>query len=183
VSLDQFLASYGYWAVLAGSLLEGETILAMAGFAAQQGHLSLPYVIAIAFVGGTTGDLLFFWVGRRFGKRPLELIPGAQQRATSLMVRLDRYDALLIMGIRFMYGLRIVGPIAMGAVGIRPVRFAVFNALGAAVWAPLIAGAGFLFGKALERLLGDLEYLEAAGLVIIVVLMVVSSILLGKRTR
>ena len=37
--------------VLIGTGLEGETILVMAGFAAHQGHLSLPGVIAAAFTG------------------------------------------------------------------------------------------------------------------------------------
>jgi membrane protein DedA with SNARE-associated domain len=183
MSLEEFLASYGYWAVFVGSLLEGETILALAGFAAQQNHLSLPWVIAFAFAGGTLGDLFFFWLGSRFGKRPLTLIPGAERRATALVLRLDRYDALLIIGIRFMYGLRIVGPIAMGAVGIKPIRFAFFNAIGAAIWAPLIAGAGYLFGHALERLLGDLQHFEEIGLVVIVVLMVGSGVVLGIRAR
>jgi membrane protein DedA with SNARE-associated domain len=60
----QLLADHGYLAVLIGSLLEGETILVLAGFAAHQGHLSLPLVLAIAFVGGTFGDQIFFWLGR-----------------------------------------------------------------------------------------------------------------------
>lgn len=183
MSIEEFLASYGYWAVFAGSLLEGETILVMAGFAAQQHHLALPLVVAVAFAGGTLGDLFFFWLGHRFGKRPLTLIPGAERRATALVLRLDRYDALLIVGIRFMYGLRIVGPIAMGAVGIRLGRFALFNAIGAAIWAPLIAGAGYAFGHALERLLGDLKHFEEIGLVVIVVLMVGSGFVVGLRAR
>lgn len=183
MSLDAFLASYGYWAVLAGTLLEGETILVLAGFAAQQGHLWLPQVIVLAFVGGTLGDLFFFWLGRRFGQRPLDWIPGARQRANALVLGLGRYDIALIMGIRFMYGLRIVGPIAMGAAGIRPLRFAVFNALGAAIWAPVVAGAGYLFGSVLARFLGELKYFEEAGLVIIVVLMLVIGGVMGRRGR
>ncbi len=183
MSLEEFLASYGYWAVFVGSLLEGETILVMAGFAAQQQHLSLQWVVAVAFAGGTLGDLFFFWLGSRFGKRPLTLIPGAERRAAALVLRLDRWDALLIVGIRFMYGLRIVGPIAMGAVGVRPGRFALFNAIGAAIWAPLVGGAGYVFGHALERLLGDLRDFEEVGLVAIAVLMVGASIVLGIRAR
>ena len=47
----KWLAEYGYWAVLGGTLLEGEVVLLLAGFAAQQGVLYLPAVIAVAFCG------------------------------------------------------------------------------------------------------------------------------------
>ena len=45
--IDQF----GYWAILAGTFLEGETILVLAGFAAHQGYLRLDLVILAAFIG------------------------------------------------------------------------------------------------------------------------------------
>ena len=65
MSFAQLLTDYGYLAVFAGSLLEGETILVLAGFAAHQGYLSLELTVAIAFVGGTLGDQVFL----------LELLP------------------------------------------------------------------------------------------------------------
>ena len=50
--------TYGYAAVFIGSFLEGETTLALGGFAAQRGHLALPWVIAVAEAGGFLGDQL-----------------------------------------------------------------------------------------------------------------------------
>ena len=47
----QLIQSYGYWAILAGTFLEGETILVLAGFAAHLGYLQLPWVILAAFAG------------------------------------------------------------------------------------------------------------------------------------
>jgi membrane protein DedA with SNARE-associated domain len=82
---------------------------------------------------------------------------------------LHRWDAPLIIGIRFMYGLRIVGPIVIGSSGVAPRRFAFFNVVGAAIWAPLAGGLGYLFGHAIEALVGDLERFEEAGLIFIVV--------------
>ena len=48
MSLREFLAQYGYLAVFAGTLLEGEVILVLAGFAAHQGYLQLPVVMLVA---------------------------------------------------------------------------------------------------------------------------------------
>ena len=58
--------------------------------------------------------------------------------------------------------MRIAGPIAMGALHFDPKRFALFNAFGAAVWALVIGGAGYVLGHSLEALLGDLAQYETA---------------------
>jgi membrane protein DedA with SNARE-associated domain len=166
--LAQWIEQYGYLAVLAGALLEGETILVLGGFAAHEGHLDLATVLLVAFAGGTVGDQLFFWFGRASGPRLLqryEALARAGERVGRLLIR---HDAALIFGIRFMYGLRIAGPIAMGALGVVPRRFAIFNVLGAAVWAPLVGGAGYLFGRALQAWLGEVEHYESIALALIV---------------
>lgn len=162
MSLIDFIAAYGYVAVLAGTLLEGEMVLLLAGWAAHQGHLSLPLVMLVAFVGGTVGDQAFFWIGRNWGRRLLRRWPAARARALHVGRLLRRHDASLVFGIRFMYGLRIAGPIAMGALRLRARRFAIFNALGAAVWAVVIGGLGYVLGHMLEMLLGDLQHYENA---------------------
>jgi membrane protein DedA with SNARE-associated domain len=39
-------------------------------------------------------------------------------------------------------------------------RFVFLNALGALVWAVVVAGGGYLFGNALEGLLGNIRHYE-----------------------
>lgn len=165
MSIAQFLSEYGYLAVFAGSLLEGESVLLLAGLAAQQGYLSLAYVIGVAFCGATLGDQIFYFLGRRAGQRLMANWPRMQARANVVLVLLQRYDAPLIVGVRFMYGFRILGPIAIGASNVPPLRFLAFNALGAALWAPLIAGAGYACGYALRSLFADMGYVEQIGVV------------------
>ena len=168
MSLPGLLADYGYLAVFIGCLLEGETILVLAGFAAQQGLLSLPIVVGLAFVGGTLGDQIFFFIGRRYGKSLLQRFPrftGAAKRVNHLLLR---YDAWLIVGVRFMYGLRIAGPIVIGMSEVPAMRFLAFNLLGAAIWAALITGVGFGFGQSLQWLMAELVYFEEAGVLLII---------------
>jgi len=177
MSLTQLLAEHGYLAVLVGSLLEGETILVLAGFAAHQGLMSLPLTLAIAFIGGTLGDQFFFWLGHAWGASLLRRIPGSDKRARRVSELLRRHDALLIVGIRFMYGLRIIGPIAMGTGGVSPGRFARYNVLGAAIWALLVGGLGYLFGDALEASLGDARPYQETVLLLIVVVPILFALL------
>ena len=186
MSFAQLLADYGYLAVFIGCLLEGETILVLAGFASYQGHLSLPVTLSVAFVGGALGDQIFFWIGRARGPSPLGRFPGFSQRARQVTELLNRYDAPLIVGIRFMYGLRIIGPITMGACRVSPWRFACFNLLGAAIWAPVVGGFGYLFGETLEMLLGDIKRFEATALMLLVAVAILVALLrawLHSRSR
>jgi membrane protein DedA with SNARE-associated domain len=50
--MQELLDKYGYFAVMIGTILEGGTLLTMAGFLAHQGYLKLvPWVIAAGFAG------------------------------------------------------------------------------------------------------------------------------------
>jgi len=160
MDLASLIQTWGYPAVFAGSMLEGETILALAALAAHRGYLVLPWVIAVAAAGGFAGDQIYFLVGRFAGDRVLARWPRLAPGAERVRRLLERYDTPLILGVRFLYGLRTVGPIAIGMSGIPWARFALFNLLGAIAWAVIVAGIGYALGEALTRLLGDLKRVE-----------------------
>jgi membrane protein DedA with SNARE-associated domain len=168
MSLHQLLDQYGYLALFAGSLLEGETILALAGFAAHGGYLSLPWVMIVAFCGGTMGDQVFFFIGRRWGETLMRRLPRLRVKAQGVNRLLLRHHAGLIVGVRFMYGLRIVGPIVIGMSDVPATRFLTFNLIGAAIWSVTIGGAGFLFGQSVQSLLARAEDYEGLAALLIV---------------
>jgi len=160
MDIPGLIDSYGYLAVLVGAFLEGETILALAGLAAYRGYLDFYTVVVVALIAGFAGDQFYFFLGRAQGARILARFPDAEERAHKFDALLARWHAPLIIGIRFMYGFRIVGPILLGMGRVPAWKFIVFNFIGAAIWAPLIAGIGFLFGSALESALLDLKRYE-----------------------
>jgi membrane protein DedA with SNARE-associated domain len=167
MSLSILIAQYGYAALFLGALLEGETLLILAGFAAHQGYLQLHWVIVVALCGGFLGDQVYFWLGRRHGPWVLSRFPRLVPAFELANTQIDRHHEVLIVGLRFMYGLRTVGPMALGMSTVPAWRFVVFNALGATVWAAGVGGAGYLFGQALELLLADFKKLEEILLVAI----------------
>lgn len=69
MTLGYVVSHYGYVALFIGVFLEGETVLIAAGFAAHLGHLSLTWVILIAFAGEPFGGsvLLFSRTGEGQG--------------------------------------------------------------------------------------------------------------------
>jgi membrane protein DedA with SNARE-associated domain len=165
MTISDLVQQYGYYAVFIGTFLEGETVLLFSGFAAHRGLLQLQYVILLAFLASTLGDQLFFILGRVYGKRLLSRYPSLEKQLPRIELLLAKYHSPLILGIRFMYGLRIAGPVIMGTLKVSPLRFAALNLIGAAVWASLIAWLGYQFGNLLELLLQDLKKVEEAILI------------------
>lgn len=55
---------------------------------------------------------------------------------------------------------RIAAPVIIGTSRFSASQFAIYNALGAMLWATLIASLGWLFGRTVERLLGDIHRFE-----------------------
>jgi len=160
MSFEWLLAKYGYIAVLVGTFLEGETILVLGGFAAHRGYLRLAGVIAAAFAGSLIGDQFYFFVGRRYGARFLARRPNWQARVARVQSMLQRYQTALVLGFRFVYGVRSVTPFALGMSGVSVARFALLNVLSAAAWAIVLGLAGYVLGNAIETLLGDVKRYE-----------------------
>ena len=136
-------------------------------------------IIGVAFTGGTLGDQVFFWLGRLCGKPLLAKLPHSDARVARIGALLVRFDAPLIICIRFMYGVRILGPIVIGSSHVLPWRFAAFNIIGAAIWAPLIAGVGYLFGRSIETLIPQLNELQTIG--VLAIICVAVAFVLGRR--
>lgn len=160
MDIPGFIDSYGYLAVFIGAFLEGETILALAGLAAYREYLDLRLVIIVAMIAGFLGDQCYFFLGRYKGQEILARFPNMEERAHRFDALLSRWHAPLIIGIRFMYGFRIIGPVLLGMGRVPAWKFMLYNFIGAAIWAPLIAGIGYKFGEIVESVLGDMKRFE-----------------------
>ena len=183
IDIPGLIDAYGYYAVAIGAFLEGETVLALAGFAAYRGYLDFYLVCVVAGICGFLGDQVYFFLGRYKGAKMLARFPNIHQRAHRFDELLSKYHAPLIVALRFMYGFRILGPVMLGMGRVPAWKFMLFNFIGAAIWAPLIAGIGYEFGNVLQAILHDLKRVEiyAFGLVIFIGLLF--SIAHWYRTR
>jgi membrane protein DedA with SNARE-associated domain len=181
--MENLIADLGYLAVFIGTFLEGETVLALAGVAAAHGYLSLPIVIGIAIVGAFLGDQTWFYVGRRYGNRVLARFPGLAAKAPRVQALVRRWDAAAVIVLRFLYGLRIAGPIIIGSCGISPWRLAFFNFIGALLWAPLVAGIGYVAWQAVEHWIGRLKHVQIVFLMLVLLAGVLWWLALQWRRR
>lgn len=185
MSLQHLIEAYGYWAILVGTFLEGETILVLGGFAAHRGYLELHWVMAVAFVGSLCGDQLYFYIGRHFGPAIINRRLSWQMSAEKVYRLIERHQIILILTFRFMYGLRSVTPFAIGASRVPRLRFFILNAIGAFVWAITLGWGGYLFGKTFQLFFEDFKRYEQLGLVVLLILGVVFWVasLIRRRRR
>ena len=165
--LQELISNYGYAAIAVGTFFEGETILILGGFAAHRGYLELPWVVVSAFLGTLCGDQLYFYIGRSKGVTALAERPGWKARSERVFRLMKKHQTWLILGFRFIYGIRTVTPFLIGASGVRPLRFLILNTVGGLVWAVAVGTLGYLFGQTLELIVADFkkyELLAFAGL-------------------
>lgn len=160
--MEQMIITYGYILIFAGTFIEGETILILAGFLAHRGYLDIPLVILAAFLGSLLGDQVYFFLGRHRGAAVLARRPGWKAKIERVNRFLGTHSTLVILSFRFLYGLRTVAPFAIGMSGVPAPRFALLNALSALVWAVAVGGLGYLFGHTMETILGDMRKIEIA---------------------
>ena len=169
-TLEPLIEDYGYWVILLGTFLEGETVLILGGFAAHLGYLEMPWVVLCAFAGTLGGDQFFFYLGRRHARETLARYPSWRARIERVHSLLKRYHKPLLLIYRFLYGLRSVIPFAIGLTRIPAGQFLAFSLFGAAVWATAIGTGGYLFGSAMELLLADIKRYETAAMAAVAVI-------------
>jgi len=170
MDLQSIIENYGYAAILIGTFLEGETILVLAGLAAHQGYLILTWVVIAAFLGSLCGDQLFFYLGRKHSQAVLSRRPAWKQKAEKIHKLMNRFETLMILSFRFLYGLRTVAPFVIGMSPVSFKKFMLLNAAGALVWATAVGSGGYLFGHALEILIGKIEHYEVHVFIVIALL-------------
>jgi membrane protein DedA with SNARE-associated domain len=184
LTISEFLARFGYAAVLIGTAVEGETVLIMAGFAAHQGYLALPWVMVAAFCGSLLADQLAFFAGRRYGPRLIARFETLKRGVAKANGLLERYGTPLLVGFRFVYGIRIATPLTAGMSGVSVERFATLNAIGAALWAVAMSSAGYFFGHGFELLLDHARHYEEHALwVLLGIGVVVAALHFVRRSR
>ena len=160
MSLATLIAANGYWILALGCVLEGETALLLAAFAAHRGYLDPATVVAIAVASTFASNQFFFWLGRRHGTAFLERWPVLARRSVGVRRLIERHASVAAVAVHFVYGMRVAGPVLIGASSMPPLRFVVLNALSAIAWASLVGAAGWFFGEAALAFLGHLAHME-----------------------
>ena len=172
--------------LLNGSL---EAIVSAAAFA-RVGHGSLAVVLLASIPGLIKFDIIYWWAGRLWGEKILQLFTGkrgrARKRAERFIERVHRW------GRWFTWPAVVLSPFlpipnalvyaVAGWTGMSWVTFLVLDAIGNLAWAGMLAGLGYALG---QHAVSVAQAISRYGLwvAIAIVVLVVASQLRNARTQ
>ena len=149
-----------------------------AGYAAHAGALSLGTLIVVCWFGSFAGDVIRFWIGRRYGARLLERFPRIERPVQTVVRLTDRYYVWMILFHRFPNGVRGLAGFAYGISRLPWSTFLVLNFVAAGLWSGTVVSAGYAFGQFSEKSISDAS--SGLGIVMLVAFLGLSWLLSKK---
>ena len=156
--------------------------LIAAGGLAGSGKLSLLAILLLSVTASVLADLVWFEAGRLRGDRVLHFIQRFSSTPDSSVSRIKRGFArigpkILIVS-KLVIGADAIAPPLAGVLGTGRLRFVCFDAAGAAVWAGLYTGLGYIFHAQLDK---AASYAERLGEFLTAIIVALISILIGRK--
>ena len=151
-------------------------ILLAAGGLAAAGRLSLPGAVGLAVLASLVADLTWYTVGRLRGSRVLGLLCRVSLEPDTCVRRTEnvflRHGVRFLLFAKFVPGLGTLGPPLAGIVRVGVLRFSIYSATGAFLWAGAWMALGYGAGQAVERVVtraGQLGAILAVALAAVIV--------------
>ena len=164
------LATYGYAVVFLYSLGGGFLALLGAGVLSFMGKMDITLSITIAFIANFIGDGLLFYMARYHKREMMEYLSKHKRKLAFSHLLLKRRGSWIIVIKKFIYGLKTLIPLAIGLSKYSFLKFSLYNAIGAFIWAMVVGGLSYLFGGALiegYKMLSDKPYLAPVMLLLV----------------
>jgi len=165
--MEELIQKYGYIIIFLITLLEGETVLLIAGFMAYQGLLDLELSIISAFIGSTLADQIIFHLMRRNSNFILKKFKKFGKYQMIAKHYVEKYGSAVVLLARYLYGIRTPLVMMVGLSGMNALKFTILNLIAAGIWALSFGYAGFYFGHAAEKFIGDLKVYQIYGWILI----------------
>jgi membrane protein DedA with SNARE-associated domain len=133
-----------------------DAVLLASGAVVSQGVTHIVPTLSIAYFGVVAGDLILYYIGRRYGRR---LVMHSRFGKVLTRERLKRAkgwfhrwgDSLVFFG-RHLVGVRAQIFLCAGVFKLSARRVLVYDSLSAFIGVPLMVGLGYFFGKNLPAL-------------------------------
>jgi membrane protein DedA with SNARE-associated domain len=166
--MEELLQHYGAIAVFVGTLIEGEVSVTTGGVLAHKGLVSWAAVVFAGATGSFLSGQGFFLAGRYFGATaPVQRII-ARPAFAHASVLLVHHPIASIIAFRFLYGLRVLIPVALGSGRSSATTFMTLNAFTAIIWSMIYSTAGYFCSHGVNWLFGELRIIEHILLIIAV---------------
>jgi membrane protein DedA with SNARE-associated domain/rhodanese-related sulfurtransferase len=176
--LVRILELYGLQIVFVSVLLDQgglplpsfSLVVVAAGVATAAGQPVWP-IFALAVIATLVADLIWFAGGRRFGAAMLRMICRVSLSPDSCVGTTrriyTRWGAPSLIFAKYVPGLAAVATTLAGETRIPVARFALYDGIGAALWAGGGVALGVIFHQAIDAVLDELEVLGNSALVLL----------------
>ena len=155
--LTPLVKEYGLWIIFFGMMIEGTTMIIIAGILCYLGMLPLIYTIIVAILGAITGDQFWYFIGKNYAKKILLRFPSLQPKIKKIERSVKKRGTLLAFSGRFVYGGAILFPFTLGVYRFFYKKFTIFNSLGIIIWSIVGISLGYILGTGAEHYFGKIE--------------------------
>jgi membrane protein DedA with SNARE-associated domain len=143
-----------YLSIIFFAAIEGEVFYSAAVVLVSMGRLDLFAVLICGAVGAWIGDQFWFYAARGRLSSWLNRFENIARRSRAIQGRMHQHATKLILGVRFLPGLRIAIPLACAFSGVSSFQFSGLSLISAVAWASAIMMLIFSLGPASLSALG-----------------------------
>ncbi len=158
------LIEYGYVIMFFMMIIEGPIVTLAAAFLASLGHFSLGWVFALSVVGDLAGDVLWYGIGRQWGRtfilRYGRYIGVSEDLIHKVQKTFHRHGSRAVLAAKSTTGLCLATFIVAGMVHMPLKKFLGAAFLGGIFWTTFLVCVGYFFGAAFEKIA---QYISWAG--------------------
>ena len=151
------LSSYGYAILFVYSLGGGMVALIAAGLLAAHDKLDILLCIALAASANFIGDMLLFYFSRANKVAIMPKMRKFRRQFALAQILFKKHGAKIIIAKKYIYLLKTIIPMVVGVSKFSAAKFAVFNAIGAVIWAVLIGSVAFFAGEIISNLSDEFD--------------------------
>lgn len=137
-----------------------------AGYAAQAGAFDWGKLILVCWAGAAGGDVLRFWIARRYGVRWLARFPRLARHVERTARLVDHHGLWLPFVHRFPNGIRSVAGFAFGVSALPWRTFMILNVVSAGIWSAGLVSAGYALAHVAAKTVSDVA--SAASLALLI---------------
>jgi membrane protein DedA with SNARE-associated domain len=160
-----------------------EAIVSAAAFASK-GHGSLAVLLILGIIGTMKFDIIYWWAGRLWGERVIQIFSGRGKRSQKFVARVNRsgrwltWPAVVLSPFLPIPNALIYA--AAGWTGMSWVTFLILDAIGSLGWVGLLAGLGWALGQSAIDVAQEISKYGLWVTIAIVVLVVASQMRSAK---
>lgn len=130
-------------------VLPGDSLLFIMGTFCGLGLMSPAVSLLVCILAAVLGDQLNFWIGQHLGQKIILTKSSwiSQERLSQTQLYFERFGTTTLVIARFIPFARTFAPFCAGLSLMSPLKFSMFNVIGAILWVLGVGSLGYFLGE------------------------------------